>query len=63
MQMPRIHKKHREAWKNLSQNIVRPVSEMVRPNHPIKVEIRKGLIVYVSDESKIEAARKKFADK
>lgn len=45
----------------LSQHTVIPKSQMKDPNKKIPVRISSKLVVYVNDESKIEAAKIKYS--
>lgn len=48
---------------SICESEVRKKSDMVRPVHNIKVEIRPGLVVYTDDEKKIPAILKKYEGK
>lgn len=57
----RDYDKRRKLKSRLKQHSVIPKSEMRMPEKNIKVVISDRLIVYISDPSKVEATKLKFA--
>jgi hypothetical protein len=47
----------------LKEHQIRPKNQMKMPEKNIAVVIRKGLIIYTDDASKIEMIKQKFANK
>lgn len=54
---------HKHKSLGLDAGEVRPKSECKKPNHPVRIEIRKGLTVYAAKGCSVARIKQKYKGK